>query len=77
MTCPGGCVGGGSQPYDTDLEAVKKRLHRIYEVDRKAKHRLSHENEEVKGLYDTLLGQPLSEASHHLLHRSYTDRRIG
>ncbi|MHB8771164.1 MAG: [FeFe] hydrogenase, group A [Syntrophales bacterium] len=77
MTCPGGCVGGGGQPYDTDLEAVKKRLHRIYEVDRKSKRRLSHENEEVKSLYGTLLGQPLSEVSHRLLHRTYMDRRSG
>ncbi len=77
MTCPGGCVGGGGQPYDTDLEAVKKRLHRLYEVDRKSASRLSHENEQVKGLYKNLLGAPLGEMSHHLLHRSYMDRRKG
>jgi iron-only hydrogenase group A len=77
MTCPGGCVGGGGQPYDTDMEAVKKRLHRMYEVDRKSASRLSHENEQVKALYKTLLGEPLGEASHHLLHRTYMDRRKG
>ena len=77
MTCPGGCVGGGGQPLDTDLEAVKKRLHRMYEVDRKSASRLSHENEQVKALYKTLLGEPLGEVSHHLLHRAYVDRKKG
>jgi iron-only hydrogenase group A len=77
MTCPGGCVGGGGQPYRTDTDKVKKRLQKILDVDRKAKKRLSHENEEVKTLYTTLLGEPLSKVSHRLLHRSYTDRRKG
>ena len=77
MTCPGGCVGGGGQPYGTDLEALKKRLHRLYEVDRKSVSRLSHENEQVKALYRDLLGEPLGDLSHHLLHRSYADRRKG
>jgi NADH-quinone oxidoreductase subunit G/NADP-reducing hydrogenase subunit HndD len=75
MTCPGGCVGGGGQPYETDTEAVKKRLRRIYEVDRTAEKRLSHENEEVKELYRTFLGKPLGPVSHRLLHRTYTDRK--
>lgn len=77
MTCPGGCVGGGGQPYRTDTEAVKIRLQKILDVDRKAKKRLSHENEQVRMLYKTLLDHPLSEVSHRLLHRSYTDRRQG
>jgi iron-only hydrogenase group A len=75
MTCPGGCVGGGGQPYNTDTEAVKKRLQRMYDVDRKADKRLSHENEQVQNLYKTVLDHPLSEKSHHLLHRKYVDRK--
>jgi iron-only hydrogenase group A len=77
MTCPGGCVGGGGQPYGTDLEKIKKRIQRIYDVDKKAGVRLSHENEQVKGLYKNLLGEPLGKMSHHLLHRKYMDRRKG
>jgi NADH-quinone oxidoreductase subunit G/NADP-reducing hydrogenase subunit HndD len=75
MTCPGGCVGGGGQPYDTDTEAVKRRLRRIYEVDRGAKKRQSHENEGVQELYRAYLGKPLGPLSHRLLHRKYTDRK--
>jgi iron-only hydrogenase group A len=75
MTCPGGCVGGGGQPYHTDTEAVKKRLQRLYEVDRKSKKRLSHENEQVKTLYREHLGEPLGKMSHRLLHRKYVNRK--
>jgi NADH-quinone oxidoreductase subunit G/NADP-reducing hydrogenase subunit HndD len=77
MTCPGGCVGGGGQPYDTDEVKLKKRLKIIYDMDKKADKRLSHENEAVKNLYEKLLDRPLSEMSHHLLHRSYTPRGRG
>ncbi len=74
MSCPGGCVGGGGQPYDTDADAVKERLERLYEVDRRSRTRRSHENADVQALYEGLLGRPLGEVSHRLLHRSYTDR---
>jgi len=75
MTCPGGCVGGGGQPYRTDTETVKKRLQSLYEVDRKSKKRLSHENEQVKTVYRDFLGEPLGKMSHRLLHRSYVNRK--
>ncbi len=77
MSCPGGCVGGGGQPYDTDAAAIKERLQRLYEVDRRSRTRRSHENSEVQSLYEDLLGRPLGEVSHRLLHRTYTDRRRG
>ena len=74
MSCPGGCVGGGGQPYDTDTQAVKERLERLYEVDRRSRTRRSHENAEVQALYEDLLGHPLGEVEPPLLHRTYTDR---
>lgn len=77
MTCPGGCAGGGGQPYSTDTALIKKRLSRMYEVDRKSQTRLSHENKQVQALYQSLLGRPLSDISHRLLHRSYTKRYFG
>jgi NADH-quinone oxidoreductase subunit G/NADP-reducing hydrogenase subunit HndD len=75
MTCPGGCIGGGGQPYDTDPESVRVRLERIYDADRRATLKVSHDNDEVQELYSTMLGKPLGEISHHLLHRSYVDRK--
>jgi NADH-quinone oxidoreductase subunit G/NADP-reducing hydrogenase subunit HndD len=74
MSCPGGCVGGGGQPYDSDAEVVRARVERLYDVDRRSHARRSHENTEVQALYEELLGRPLSDVSHRLLHRSYTDR---
>ena len=58
-----------------DVQAVKERLERLYEVDRRSRTRRAHENAGVQALYEDLLGRPLSEASHRLLHRTYTDRR--
>ena len=75
MTCPGGCIGGGGQPYDTDPESVRVRLERIYDADRRATLKVSHDNDEVQELYSTMLGKPLGEISHHLLHRKYVDRK--
>jgi iron only hydrogenase large subunit-like protein len=75
MTCPGGCIGGGGQPYDTDPEAIRDRLECLYETDRRAELRVSHDNDEVKKMYADMLGQPLGKLSHHLLHRSYVDRK--
>jgi NADH-quinone oxidoreductase subunit G/NADP-reducing hydrogenase subunit HndD len=76
MSCPGGCIAGGGQPYGTDTDAVKDRLERLYEVDRRSATRRSHENLDVQALYEDLLGTPLSEVSHRLLHRDYMDRRL-
>ena len=44
MSCPGGCVGGGGQPYQTEVKDVRKRMDRIYDADEKAEVRYSHEN---------------------------------
>ena len=74
MSCPGGCIGGGGRPYDTDAQVVRERLERLYEVDRRSRTRRSHENADVQALYEHLLGRPLGEVSHRLLHRTYTDR---
>jgi iron-only hydrogenase group A len=74
MSCPGGCAGGGGQPYAGDMQDVRGRMQRIYEADRRADNRNSHENKSVAELYEQYLGIPLGDVSHHLLHRGYTDR---
>ncbi len=77
MSCPGGCVGGGGQPYQTEVKDVRRRMDRIYDADEKAEVRYSHDNTAVAALYEEHLGQPLSEVSHRLLHRHYVDRSAG
>jgi NADH-quinone oxidoreductase subunit G/NADP-reducing hydrogenase subunit HndD len=74
MSCPGGCVGGGGQPYGSEMTDVRRRADRIYAADARAEQRYSHENTSVAALYEEHLGRPLSEVSHRLLHRQYTDR---
>ena len=76
MTCPGGCINGGGQPLGADLEAVKSRMQALYQIDRDAPVRVSHQNTWVQRLYKEFLGEPLGERSHHLLHTRYHKRDV-
>jgi NADP-reducing hydrogenase subunit HndD len=76
MACPGGCIGGGGQPYHHgDVELLKKRTQVLYNEDAGKKLRKSHENPYIIELYEKFLGKPLSEKSHHLLHTHYFKRQ--
>jgi NADH-quinone oxidoreductase subunit G/NADP-reducing hydrogenase subunit HndD len=75
MACPGGCIGGGGQPYHHgNEEIVKKRQEAIYREDRSKKLRKSHENPEVLQLYKEYLGEPYGKLAHELLHTHYEER---
>ncbi len=75
MACPGGCVGGGGQPYHHgNEEVVKKRIDAIYEEDRRKPVRKSHENKEILELYKTYLGEPFGELAHKILHTHFEER---
>jgi iron-only hydrogenase group A len=74
MCCPGGCIGGGGQPFPTSEEIRKKRAEAIYLQDRELPIRKSHENPVVNQLYKEFLGEPLGHKSHELLHTHYTPR---
>ena len=75
MACPGGCIGGGGQPYHHgNMEIIKKRAEAIYREDAGKPIRKSHENPVIKELYETYLGHPMSERAHHLLHTKYTPK---
>jgi len=76
MTCPGGCIAGGGQPYSTDAEAVRARMQALYKIDREAPNRVSHTNEQVQRLYREFLGEPLGHKSHELLHTRYARREV-
>ena len=71
MACPGGCVGGGGQPYGVTDELRIARSKGLYSDDEAQTVRCSHENPYVQQLYKEFLGKPLSEKSHHLLHTKY------
>lgn len=74
MACPGGCIGGGGQPYGVTDQLRKARTEGLYCDDRDHVIRYSHENHYVKKLYQEFLGEPNGEKSHHLLHTNYVER---
>ena len=77
MGCPGGCIGGGGQPYagsnsvSLDEECLKARAEALYSLDRNKTIRRSHENPDIQRIYKDFLGRPLSPKSHKLLHTHY------
>ena len=86
MCCPGGCINGGGQPFvkpnlkpqegpdilDTYRE---KRAKVLYDIDKGMTLRQSHNNPDIKELYEKFLGEPCSELSEELLHTSYSADR--
>ncbi len=78
MACPGGCVGGGGQPYGTiDGSILQRRIQRavgLYDEDKNMTLRKSHDNPEIKRIYEDFLEKPLSHKSHELLHTHYVER---
>lgn len=75
MSCPGGCIGGGGQPYHHgNSDVIRKRQEAIYKEDSNKHIRKSHENPYIIQLYQEFLGSPMSEKSHHLLHTHYFNR---
>ncbi len=80
MACPGGCIGGGGQPYPPeglkvlDPELLRKRAQALYSIDSGKKLRKSYENPAIEELYDDFLGAPGSEKAHELLHTHYQAR---
>jgi NADH-quinone oxidoreductase subunit G len=75
MACPGGCVGGGGQPYHHgDDTIIKRRADAIYREDLGKAKRKSHENQDVMRLYEEFLGEFYGEKAHDLLHTHYIAR---
>ena len=73
MACPGGCVGGGGQPFRDGEEKAPERAGILYSLDNINDIRFSHENPTVQELYDKFLGAPLSELAHKYLHTEIQD----
>lgn len=79
MACPGGCVNGGGQPIQPAsvrnfVDLRKLRGDALYADDRQLPVRLSHENEDIKAIYDEYFTAPGSHRAHEVLHTGYTAR---
>ncbi len=68
MACPGGCVGGGGQPFKDGFELARERGEQLYRLDRESSIRFSHENSAVQLTYEEYIGSPMSDKAHHILH---------
>lgn len=79
MACPGGCSGGGGQPYVLDqagttvlnMDMLWTRGKALYTVDKNKPVRRSHENPLVKKIYQDYLGEIGGPRAHELLHTQY------
>ena len=86
MSCPGGCVAGGGQPYvkpcflpNEDIDILDtyraKRADALYREDEGKAIRVSHKNPQIIELYKDYLGEPNSHKAHELLHTTYKARK--
>ena len=80
MACPGGCVNGGGQPIvdaytrrNVDVQALRAKV--LYDIDKAAPIRKSHESPVVKAIYEEFLGKPGSHEAHEILHTTYVERK--
>ncbi len=77
MSCPGGCINGGGQPYAgpdyiaLDEELLKKRARVLYDLDRSKTIRRSHENPEIQRIYKEFFERPNGPKAHKILHTHY------
>ncbi|NGX28979.1 MAG: NADP-reducing hydrogenase subunit HndC [Candidatus Anoxychlamydiales bacterium] len=80
MACPGGCIGGGGQPYPPrgyeilDKKLFAKRAEALYDIDKKKKHRIANKNESIKKIYEEFLKEPGSDIALEVLHTRYNAR---
>jgi NADP-reducing hydrogenase subunit HndD len=80
MACPGGCVGGGGQPYPPrgmkalDPELLLRRAQALHTLDSSRPLRRSHDNPAVQQLYADYLGDIGGPRAHELLHTHYQAR---
>lgn len=81
MACPGGCVHGGGQSHVSakarlSVEPKKNRANALYSEDERQVLRKSHDNPDIKKLYEEFLKEPNSDLAHKLLHTHYHKREV-
>ena len=77
MNCFGGCIGGGGQPIidiSKEKEIKEQRISSLYKRDDDNKIRCSHNNPQIKKIYNDFLEYPFSKKANKLLHTTYKDK---
>ncbi len=80
MSCPGGCVNGGGQPFvdaftRSDIDYKGMRASGLYADDEGKSNRKSHTNKSVQSLYDNFFGVVGGHKAHELLHTHYEPKK--
>lgn len=75
MTCPGGCINGGGQPYqEYDSNYREERMKVLYDIDLVDNIRRAHENGTLKEMYREYFGYPGSDKAKKVLHLKHKDK---
>ena len=80
MSCPGGCVNGGGQPFvdafkRSDIDYKGLRAKGLYDTDADMSNRKSHNNMAVTSLYDNFFVEVGGHKAHELLHTHYEPKK--
>lgn len=75
MACPGGCVGGGGQPFHNDSTTRKARSNEIYNIDSKLELHKAQDNEDLDKIFEKYWGGCCNHETHHDLHTHYQAKK--
>lgn len=75
MACPGGCVGGGGQPFVNDTRARIQRAQDLYSQDKVTQIHRPQDNYYVEQAFQKYYQGFNTHETHHDLHTCYTPRR--
>lgn len=75
MACPGGCVGGGGQPFQNDSAARSARAKEIYNIDTRMVLHKAQDNQDLNKIFEKYWGGCCNHDTHHDLHTHYHPRK--
>ncbi len=75
MACPGGCIGGGGQPYPNSERIIAERTKALYKIDEKMKLRKAHLNPQVIDFFENYVKKLPKTKQDDLLLTRYWKRK--
>jgi len=75
MACPGGCIGGGGQPYPNSERIIWERIKALYRIDDKMKIRKAHKNPALIDFFENYVAKLPKGKQHELLLTHYSRKR--
>ena len=75
MACPGGCIGGGGQPYPNTEKIVYERIKGLYKIDDSMKLRKAHENKLMLDFMENYVAKLPKHKQHEILLTNYSRKK--